>query len=168
MISQTPMENHTPIQFLLVLFTIMLLVGCAHKPPEGAVPGRISINSLNNTPYQTSWINHYVPRGINDYAHYPIVDESRDAPYVLNINILSSNSNIVGFTPSYSGTNVVYRVRIEYQVAFSDMDGKIVWTHTGWAEHNSESNAIYVMAKIIGREMANAGLLKPSYFTIRH
>jgi hypothetical protein len=148
-----------------VLLAVIALYSCAHKAPDGAVPGRITVSSVNNSPYQTTWINHYVPKGINDYAYYPIVDGSNDAPYILGVTILNSNSNVAGFTPTYSGTKVVYRVRIEYQASLSDFTGKNVWTRTGWAEHNSESNAIYTMAKGIGKAMAEDGLLDPGYYS---
>jgi len=151
------------------IFGVLLLLvsACTHiPPPPDAVPGRIAVVADTKSPYWGSMINNYVPKGINDYAHYPIVDGSKDAPYKLVVRILSADSYISGFIGGEYSTTAMYRTKVEVEAELLDQNYRSVWSWSGWANYDSGARAVWAIAKLIGKEMAAKGLLVPSYYTV--
>lgn len=150
----------------IVLALLLLVASCAHTPPPpDAVPGRISVVAVTKSPYWRSWINHYVPRGVNDYAHYQIVDGSKDTPYRLVVRVVGSDSYISGFSTNAYGARANYRTRVEVEAEFLDQNNRSVWSWSGWADYNSGEKSMKKIAKLLGAAMSKNGLLVPSYYT---
>ena len=150
----------------IVLALLLLSTSCVHTPPPDAVPGRISVVADTKSPYWRSWINHYVPRGVNDYAHYPIVDGSRDAPYRLVVRVVNADSYISGFSVNTHGAKAKYRTKIEVEAEFLDQNNRSVWSWSGWADEKSGEKSMKKIAKMLGAVMSKNGLLAPSYYTL--
>ena len=151
----------------IVLTLLLLTASCAHTPPPpDAVPGRISVVADTKSPYWRSWINHYVPRGVNDYAHYQIVDGSRDTPYRLVVRVVNSDSYISGYSANTYGARANYRTRVEVEAEFLDKNNRSVWSWSGWADYNSGEASMKKIAKMLGAAMSKDGLLAPSYYTL--
>jgi len=146
---------------ILLIFLLLNLACAAHMPPPDAIPGRISVVTDTKSPYWKSWINHYIPRGVNDYAHYKIVDGSNEAPYKLNVSVLNANSYVSGISDK-GGVN--YRTMVEVEAELLDQDNHEIWSWAGWADYYSGAASMKAIAKMIGKEMSKAGLLKPSYY----
>lgn len=159
-------------KMLLLMVGALLLVSCAaHKPIEGAVPGRIKVVSVDAGPYQNAQINHFFTLGLNDYAGFPIVDGSVNAPYKVEVKILSSNSQVAGYRHGFFApwkTNVKYQARIEYSASLVNPHGDVLWTNTTYAESDSEENAIYTMAKDVSLALYNNQMLVPSFYADSH
>jgi len=150
----------------ITLALIFLSASCAHTPsPPDAVPGRIAVVADTKSPYWKSWINHYVPKGVNDYAHYQIVDGSRDAPYKLVIRVVNADSYISEFSTDRYGAEVNYRTRVEVEAVFLDENSRSVWSWSGWADFSSGEKSMKKIAKMLGEAMSKGGLLVPSYYT---
>lgn len=155
------------MKLAIVLILLLLSASCTHTPPPlDAVPGRISVVADTKSPYWRTWIYHYIPRGVNDRAHYQIVDGSKDAPYKLVVRVVNAESYISGFSTGQYGGRAYYRTRVEVEVDFLDSNNHSVWSWSGWASYNSGKKAMKRIAKLLGVAMLKEGLLEPSYYTL--
>lgn len=159
------MRSELMVLKTVVLTITLLTVSCVHiPPPPGAIPGRITVVTDTNSPYWRSWINHYVPRGVNDYAHYQIVDGNNDAPYKLLVHIVNADSYISGYSANRYGASANYRTRLEVEVMFLDQNSHSIWSWSGWADYDSGAQSMKKIAKRLGKAMSEEGLLVPSYY----
>ena len=153
---------------LVVLLLVLPSIAWAQKqfPPSlVSISGRISVIADTTSPYWKSLINTYIPRGVNKIARYPIIAGSIDAPYKLVVKVVNADTYISGISGNEHHANVKYRTRVEVEVNFLDMNNKIVWTWSGWADYSSANRSMSKIAKMLGQDMSKDGLLEPSYYT---
>jgi hypothetical protein len=144
---------------------LSLFIACAHTPPPpDAVPGRLSVVANTNSPYYRTLIDNYIPKGVNDYAGFNIVDDLDSAPYRLVIQIVNADSYVSGYSANMYGGGFNYRTRLEVEANFYNPNNRIVWSWSGWADYGSANKSMKAIAKMVGKQMQKDGLLAPIYY----
>lgn len=150
----------------IVLLFLALSISCArtNRQVVGAVPGQIAVVAETDSPYWRYWIRFYVPRGVNDYAHYQIATAAGDAPYKLVVRLVGASSRASGVRGDRYGATINYQTMAEVEVVFLGPGDRKVWSWSGWADSGSGAQSMKMVAKMLGKAMVEAGLLAPSYY----
>ncbi len=162
----SPSVECTNMKLAVVPLLLVLSASCAstHNQVIDGVPGQIVVVAETDSPYWRSWINLYIPRGLNDYARYQIATASGDASYKLAIRLVNADSRPSGFSAYQYGATINYQTMVEVEAVFLDPGNRSVWSWSGWANSGSGAQSMKRIAKMLGKAMADAGLLAPSYY----